>query len=162
MPSDAYSTGLALLARRELSTAQVAERLRQHGFEPDAIEAAVDRLRGERALDDRRTATMYARRAAAIFHRGPRRAEQEIVALGIDRTVAGAAVVEVYAEQDTSAVLERSLARRLPKGAPIRDRTHLGKLYRYLVRQGFDPQMATAALRTRTATPFSGEDDPAR
>ena len=162
MPSDAYSTGLALLARRELSAAQVAERLRQRGFEPDVIDAAIDRLREERALDDRRTATMHARRAAGIFNRGPQRAEQEIVGLGIDRTVAGAVVVEVYAEQDTRAVLERSLARRLPEGVPITDRRHLDKLYRYLVRQGFDPQMATAALRARTGNPVSGEDEPAR
>ena len=162
MPSDAYSTGLALLARRELSAAQVAERLRQRGFEPDVTEAAVHRLREERVLDDRRTATMHARRAAGTFDRGPQRAEQEIVALGIDRTVAGAAVIEVYAEQDTRAVLERSLARRLPEGAPISDRKHLGKLYRYLVRQGFDPQMATAALRARMGNPVSGEDEPGR
>jgi len=70
LPSDPYAAGLAMLARCELSTAEVVERLRRRGFAPGDVEAAVERLRDEHALDDHRTATVHARRSARI-RRGP-------------------------------------------------------------------------------------------
>lgn len=152
MPSNPYAAGLAMLARRELSTAEVVERLRRRGFAPGDIEAAVERLRKEHALDDRRTATVHARRAARITRRGPLRAEREITALGIPPAVAGAAVAEVYAEEGAQTVLERALARRLAEGAPVESRAQFARLYRYLVRQGFDPPAVSATLRARAAT----------
>ena len=150
-----------MLARRERSAAQVAEGLRRRGFDRDATETAVERLQREGALDDHRTATVHARRAARIAHRGPLRAEREIAALGIAPSVARAAVTEVYAEEGAETVIERALARRLPESAAVEDRAHFGRLYRYLVRQGFDPQMATATLRARTGTSPPTDDEPA-
>ncbi len=138
-----------MIARRELSVAQLGERLRRRGFDSEATEAAVARLQRERVVDDHRTATVHARRAARVTHRGPRRAEQEIIALGIAPTVARAAVAEVYAEEHAQTVIERALARRLPEDVMVADRIHFGKLYRYLVRQGFDPQTVNATLRAR-------------
>ena len=66
MPPDserAYVVGLKLLATRELAEAQLRARLSRRHFEPDDVEAAVSRLRSERALDDARTAGAYARTA---------------------------------------------------------------------------------------------------
>lgn len=162
MPSDPYTAGLSLLSRRERCAAQVAGELRRRGFDNDGIEAAVDRLRQEGALDDSRTARVHARRAARVTHRGPLRAEREIAALGIAPAVARAAVTEAYAEEGLENVLERSLARRLAEGAAVADRTQFCKLHRYLLRQGFDPQMAAAALRDRAAasTPVDDEQAP--
>src|SRR5439155_10378092 len=57
----AYVAGLTLLARRELAEHQLRERLARRKFEPDEIDAAVTRLRRERAIDDRRTALACAR-----------------------------------------------------------------------------------------------------
>ena len=160
MPSNPYAAGLAMLARRELSAAQVTERLRRRGFAPDEVAAAVCRLRGERALDDRRAATVHARHAARVTHRSPRRAELEITALGIAPATARAAVAAVYAEERTETVIGHALARRLPEGAVIEGRAHFARLHRHLVRQGFDPQMAMATLRTRAGTPAAAEDGP--
>ena len=55
-PSDPYVAGLQLLARRELSVAQLRGKLRQRSFPDTEIERALLRLQGERALDDARTA----------------------------------------------------------------------------------------------------------
>ena len=143
-----YAVALALLARRELSAAQLTERLLRKGYEPDEAAAAVARLGTEGAVDDRRTAAVIARRAVEVSHRGPRRARQQIEAAGIAPEVARAAVDEVYGEVGVGAVLERALARRL--SGPVRDRAHFEKLCRYLIRQGFDSNAAVAALRTRS------------
>src|SRR5436190_24387744 len=57
----AYLDGVKLLARRELSEAQVRQRLARRGHEPGAIDEAVAKLREERALDDVRVAEAIAR-----------------------------------------------------------------------------------------------------
>ena len=57
-------------------------------------------------------------------------------------------------------MIERALARRLPEGAAVTDRTHFGKLYRYLVRQGFDPQLAAETIRARTGASTPADDEP--
>ena len=41
-----------MLGRRELSEAQVRERLARRGYEPDGVDSAVSRLRDERAIDE--------------------------------------------------------------------------------------------------------------
>ena len=158
MSSNPHAAGLAMLARRELSAAQVAERLRRRGFDAREVEATVARLQGEGAIDDRRTARVHARRLAAAAHRGPFRAEREIAALGIAAPVARDAVAEVYAANGVQSVLERALSRRLPEGAAIESRGHFGKLYRYLLRQGFEPGMVSATLRDRAGA-TAGPDD---
>ncbi len=148
-----------MLARRELSAAQVAARLRRRGFDDGEVEAAVARLRDDGSLDDVRTATVHARRLAGTALRGPLRAEREIAALGIGRAVARAAVAETYAERGVATVLEQALARRLPAGATIANGLHFARLYRYLIRQGFEPRLVNAALRNRGGASAPPEDE---
>ena len=138
-----------MLARRELSTAQVRERLRRKGLTREEIEPALRRLRREGALDDRRTALAYARHAATVKLRGRRRTLQELERIGLVRTQARSVVDEVFGNLDEQALLERALARRLR--GPIRDRAEQRRLYQYLIRQGFDGSMAMAALHARAA-----------
>lgn len=147
-----------MLARRELSAAQVTERLRRRGFGAREVETTVARLQAEGVIDDLRTARTHARRLAATAHRGPFRAEREIAALGIAAPVAHAAVAEAYTEHGVQTVLEQALRRRLPTGAAVEGRIHFGKLYRYLVRRGFEPEMVTATLRDRAGA-SAGPDD---
>ena len=148
LPPDPYTVALRWLASRELSVAQVCQRLRQRGFGTDQIEAAIDRLQEARALDDRRTAGAYARTAVSLRLRGRARVLRDIQALGIDREDARAAIEEAFSEVDEATVLERALARRLH--GPVQDLAHFRRLHQYLVRQGFPPVLAVAALRARS------------
>ncbi len=138
-----------MLARRELSTAQVRERLRRKGLTREEIEPSLHRLRQEGALDDDRTALAYARHAATVKLRGRRRTLQELEGLGLVRAQARAAVDAVFGNLDEQALLERALARRL-RGR-IRNRSELRQLYQYLIRQGFESSMVMATLNTRAA-----------
>ena len=145
-----------MLARRELSTTQVSERLRRIAFEPEQIEPVLRRLVSEGALDDHRTAVIYAHRAAHVKMQGQRRAARELQRLGIDRRQADAAVVQVYGELDEQVVLERALARRLR--GEIHSRAELRRLYQYLLRQGFEGSAAMAALTARAASTVQCDD----
>ncbi|MDE3153969.1 MAG: RecX family transcriptional regulator, partial [Acidobacteriota bacterium] len=77
------------------------------------------------------------------------RAVQQIERLGIPRDVAREAVAEVAATLDTTDLLERALARRLPRGAGIPDRAAFARLYRFLVGQGFPSDRVIETLRRR-------------
>ena len=146
---DAHAAGLAMLARRELSTAQVRQRLARKGFDPDQVESAVQRLQRAGALDDERTARLLARRSAHVRMHGRLRALRELQQRGIGPDVAQRAVDAVYGELDEADLLERVLARRL-KG-PLDNDAALRRMYQQLVRQGFDSAAVASALQRRRA-----------
>lgn len=145
----AYVDGLTLLSRRELSEAQVRQRLARRGFAADDIDEAIERLKRERALDDRRVAGAIARTEISAKRRGRLRVNQKLAQAGIDRSTARDAVDETFADVDEDALLASALARRLPDGDVIADEDAMQRLYRYLVRQGFDPDKVLRTLRAR-------------
>jgi regulatory protein len=148
LADNAYLTALRQLARRELSEAQVRQRLLRRGFTPDDIDTAVARLRQDGSLDDARVAGAIARSQLSLKKRGERRVRREIEAAGIAPALAERAVAEVYAEVDADALLTAAIDRRLGTKR-LADEREMARLYRYLVGQGFDADRAMAALRKR-------------
>jgi regulatory protein len=153
---DAYLAGLSLLSRRELSAAQVRQRLKARGFSPTDIEDAVERLLAAGALDDGRVARGYARTAAAIRGRGRARVIRELEAMGIDRAIAREAAGEAFEELDEEALLIRALDRKL-RGRRIKDAAEFHRLHQFLMRQGFDAGRILKALKDRGGRPFDEE-----
>lgn len=150
---------LGWLARRELTEKQVRQRLTRRGLEPDTIDEAVARLKAERALDDARVAGAFARTAARLKSRGPMRLERDLQALGIERSTARAAVKDVLADTDEKTLARHALARRWRRtdrpGPP-----DAARLYRALLRQGFGPSAARAALTALGAPDDDSLDEP--
>jgi len=146
-PPRAYVAGLRLLARRELTAAQLRERLLRRDYSPEDVDAAVDRLRETGALDDARAARAYASTAARVKGRGRLRVRRELEAAGVDDETARAALDAAYAEVDEAALIERAIDRRLRE--PIHDDAHLARLLQYLVRLGFPSSAALGALKKR-------------
>jgi len=149
--TNAYITGLQWLARRELSEAQVRQRLARRGYALDEIEAAIARLLEERALDDKRVATAIANTQTRVRGRGRLRVKRQIEAAGISASLAQDAVDAAFSDIDSDALLAAALDRRLQGRAAIADDREFQRLYRYLVTQGFDSDRVLAALRSRRA-----------
>src|SRR5262249_53424462 len=146
-----YIEALKLLARRELSEAQVRRRLARQGHPPDAIDEAVSRLVAERAIDDERTAGAIARTEVTVRRRGKLRVRLQIERAGIDRHIARRAADAVFDDLDADTLLDASLVRRLGGRETIDDERERQRLYRYLVGQGFDPERVIERLnRTRS------------
>jgi regulatory protein len=145
-----------LLSRRELSAAQLRERLSRRQFTEEQIADAIGRLRASRAVDDRRVARAHARTAAGIKGRGRARVVREIEALGIDRTIARDAVAEVFGDLDEDALLTRALEKRL-RGRRIKDAAETRRLHQHLMRQGFEPGNIMKALKERGGRVFDDE-----
>jgi regulatory protein len=140
-----------MLARRELSEQQIRDRLARKGHEEPDVHAAVERLRGERALDDARVAEAIARTETGLRKRGRLRVQMQIERAGIAKATARRAVDDTFEGIDDAALLQASLAKRLRGRQTIEDDRELERLYRYLVSQGFEPDRVLEALRKITA-----------
>ena len=144
--SAAYIDGLKLLARRELSEQQVRHRLARKGHDPGAIDDAVARLRGERAIDDARVAEAIARTETSLKRRGKLRVRMQIERAGIAKNVAKSATDAVFDGIDDDALIEAALQKRLRQRDQIADDREFQRLYRFLVSQGFEHDRVIAVL----------------
>lgn len=149
MSASAYATALAMLARRELSEAQLRQRLTRRGHASDAIDEAIERLKADRSLDDTRVAGAIARSEATLRGRGTLRIRRRLQAAGIAPAVAEHAMEELLQEVDPAALLDAALQRRLRGADTITDERQFARLYRYLTTQGFESDRVLALLRAR-------------
>jgi regulatory protein len=149
MPADAYVDGLKLAAGRELSEAQIRQRLVRKGHAQPEIDAAIERLKDERAIDDVRVAETIARTETLTRRRGKLRVRMQIERAGISSATARKAVDDVFGELDADALLEAALTRRLLGRDRIEDDKEFQRLYRYLLNQGFDGDRVMHALQAR-------------
>jgi regulatory protein len=136
-----------MLARRELSEAQVRQRLTRKEYDAGDIDAAITRLRDERALDDARVADAIARRETSVRRRGAIRVRLQIERAGIARGVARRAADAAVAAVDDEALMESALQKRLRGRTQIGDVRELQRLHRYLIAQGFEPERALNRLK---------------
>jgi len=135
-----------MLARRELSRAQVRQRLlRRHPA--DLVDDAIAQLTEERALDDGRVAEAIARTQTSVRGRGRQRVRLEIERAGIDKATARRVVDEIFTGLDDDALLEAALARRLRSVGSVTDEKQMARLYRRLVAEGFDADRVMASLK---------------
>jgi regulatory protein len=145
---DTYLAALKMLARRELSEAQLRQRLTRREHDPEAIEQALTRLKADRSLDDERVAGAIARSETNLRKRGRHRVTRQIEAAGIATSIAKRVVDETFAAIDGDALLAQALGRGLRGRTRIEDDREFQRLYRYLVAQGFEPDRVLALLRT--------------
>lgn len=137
---------------RELSKAQVRQRLRRRGVEPEVADDIITSLVALGALNEDRLALAAARRETAIRGRGPARARLALKALGLGDDTVNTALDATLAQVDVEALLDRALDKRL-RGVPAGplDRATFRRIAGALVRQGFDVQTVMNRLRRRGA-----------
>jgi regulatory protein len=145
----AYVDGLKLLARRELSEAQVRQRLARKGHDERDIDQAIARLRDERAIDDTRVAEAIARRETSVRRRGRLRVRLQIQQAGISQEIASRTVDAVFSMIDDDELIASSLKKRLRGRETIVDDREFQRLYRFLSGQGFETDRIMRALTAR-------------
>ena len=142
--ADAYRKALGLLVRREQSRRDLKRKLAARGIDAEHAEAAVERLAGQGYQDDARFAASFARDRVGAGY-GPVRIRQELAAhgLGDDACADALAACEVdWAERALHA------ARRFT-ATDVADPAKRRKAFDFLLRRGFEPGHAQAALRAR-------------
>ena len=136
-----------MLARRELSEAQLRQRLTRRGHADDQVDTALARLKADRSLDDERGAGALARAETGLRKRGRLRVKRRIEAAGIAPAVAQRAVEDAFRDIDPDALMAAALEKRLRGRTTIADDREFQRLYRFLVSQGFESDRALALLR---------------
>jgi regulatory protein len=143
----AYTDGLKLLGRRELSVADLRGRLLDREHSAADADAAIAKLLESGALDDGRVARAYARTASKIKGRGRLRVTRELQAMGIAREVIADAVGEVFGDLDERAMIERAIQKKFRGGRKPSTIQERARIYQFLMRQGFTPAAVAAAMR---------------
>ena len=143
----AYVAALKMLAGRELSEAQVRQRLARRKYESTDVDDAIERLKAAGYIDDTRVAAVIARRETTVRRRGKARVTSRLRAAGIAGKIADHAVQEVFKDVDVDGLLESALERRLRGRTRIEDDKELQRLYRHLIGQGFEPERVLTRLR---------------
>lgn len=159
----AYAYGLRLLSGRELAEADMRRRLAVRGFGAATVDAAVGRLTGTGALSDARAVRAVARTLVQVKRRGRIRARRELEARGFRPDDIAAALGEVFADVGEDDLIERALDAKLRgRSLDAGDLAGQRRVFAALVRRGFRPSAAAAAVRRRCAgarLPEPGDDD---
>ena len=101
----ATDASLHFIGYRPRSEREVRDRLRKRGYSPEAIDAAIQKLRDWDYLDDRAFAEFWVMNRIEHNPRGARLLKQELYARGVDRAV----VNQVLEERD------RAVGQSLPR-----------------------------------------------
>ena len=155
----ATTAALAFLAYRPRSEREVRDRLRQKGYAPEAVDAAVARLEGWRYLDDADFARRWVENREAHQPRGRRLLEQELQRKGIDRETARATIDDAELDEAAAAVeLARAKLRSYAGQEPVVVRRRLAA---FLARRGYGWDVVRPALdRLLGDGDETGADDP--
>ena len=143
----AYVDALHLLGRRELSVKQLRERLLDRDHSREDVDRAIELLAENRAVDDARVASAYARTAIKIKGRGRLRVQRELHEMGIDKDVASQALAEAFGDTDERSMIVKALQKKLRGNKKIATPAEYARVYQFLMRQGFSPAAVASALR---------------
>lgn len=150
-PSIVLDAALRFLEPRQRSVGEVRRRLTRVGYREDLVTVAIDRLIELGMLDDSAFARAWVESRDRARPRGARALRSELAGKGIDRKTADEMLSEREAEQpgaDADAALQL-LARQARSLARVADpRARRQRAYALLARNGFDPEVASAASRT--------------
>jgi regulatory protein len=152
----AVESGVRLLARRAHSRAELRQKLVRKGFDPEEVQAALERLAGRGYLDDEAFARGLVRRRSVS--RGPLALAAELSAKGIDR--AGAAAALAGFDPEAQLATATALAERLYAAKPLPGyRETLDRVGSKLLRRGFSAGVVRAACRAVVvgASPAAGD-----
>ncbi len=145
-PPTAYQRALRRLARRDHSVAELRRALLDRGHDEEEVEAAIDRLRRERYVDDTGFAERFARSRMANQGHGRMRVHQDLRLRGVERRTVEAGIAGALREVDEKAVVD-ALARRYWRQHAGGDPTkRLPRLWAFLVRRGFAPGLVRERL----------------
>lgn len=155
-PYRAREAALNLLSYRARSTQELRRRLARKGFTDAVVKETVHEMESKGYLDDDAFAAAFVRDRLRSKPRGRRRLAAELRSKGIDADTADRAIRETFGEADAREEdLARELARAWAARNEIPDREadrdawyrQRQRLYGYLARRGFAPDVVRDALR---------------
>lgn len=133
---DATRKAMRLLEHMDRTEKELRDKLRQSGFSPDAVDAALAYVQSYGYIDDSRYARTYI--AYRMDSKSRQKIIQELIGKGVDKETAVAAWEEEAAlnSPDERTLLIRTVEKKYAPGTEL-DEKEMRRLYGYLVRRGF-------------------------
>ncbi|HVE78196.1 MAG TPA: regulatory protein RecX [Gemmatimonadaceae bacterium] len=143
-----YDRALNMLAARARSRRELERLLVRKGEPADLAREAIRRLEQAGYLDDAEFARQFARAKALGAGLARRRLAAELGRRGVERAVADRAVDEVFVDErvDEREGVERLVRKRLASLAGLDPATRRRRLYAYLARRGYGPDLIRVAI----------------
>lgn len=145
-PPTAYRRAILRLARRDHTCAELRRALLERGHEPAEVEAALERLRREKCLDDAGYAERFARSRLVHQGLGRSRIHQALRVRGVSRGEAEAGIRTALHEVDEAAIVEQLARRYWRQHASVEPARRLPRLWAFLLRRGFATGLVHARL----------------
>ncbi|HEY2321218.1 MAG TPA: regulatory protein RecX [Thermoanaerobaculia bacterium] len=161
--TDAYTSALRILQYRFNSEHELRRKLAAKRFEDAEIDAAIERLRDEKWIDDERFAGAYVRTRTSK-RIGPARIKRELSAAGVDRATADRALEQnrddERADSDLAAIAQKRCRVMIRRHGEeyVRSREGKSRLAAYLIQQGY-PVDRVRELVQRTGSGGVERDD---
>jgi regulatory protein len=134
------------MSRRDYTAAEIESRLKEKGYDAEAVADALADMRAGRFVDDRRVAAAHVRTAATVKGRGRVRIARELTARGVSRELISDAL-DAVSPADELASIRRILARkRWPARPSMAERQ---RMFRHLLGRGFPADVIGKALGGR-------------
>ena len=144
--SPALAAAVRLLSYKRLTKSQLAQKLRDRGYDPEAIETAVATCEERRYVDDRTYAQLYVKSVLDRKPVGRMRLLHDLLRHCIYGDLARE-VLDGFTDDD-----EERIDRALAKLEAMRPQDRYEQLGRRLERQGFTAPEIAKALRKRAQT----------
>jgi len=146
MSQTALAAAVRLLSGKRMTRAQLAQKLRDRGYEAVAIEEALDTCEERRYLDDRTFAQLHVKSVLDRKPVGRMRLLHDLLRAGVDGDLARE-VLDGFSDDE-----EDRIDRALAKLEALRPYDGYEQLGRRLERQGFTAPEIAKALRKRAKT----------
>ncbi len=143
----AYVRALGRLARRDHSQAELKRALLDRGHAPEEVEAAVERLRAQRFLDDAGFAERFARSRLQSHGQGQNRIRQGLHRRGVERETVESGLRKALHDAPESQAIDALARRYWHAHARYEPRVRVRKLWGFLLRRGFPVGLVSERLR---------------
>ena len=140
-----HERALGLLAVRQRSRGELERRLVQAGFDTDEVHVELERLERVGLIDDEAFARAVVESRMSARGESRRVVAMHLARAGVSADIASTAVDQAPEDDETRATrLAETNARRL---AGLEPRVAFQRLYGFLARRGYEPDVARAAAR---------------
>lgn len=135
-----------LLKFRLRSEAELRVRLEQKGFSASVAQDTVNFLKEKKFIDDR----VFARGWVASRLRRPfglRRIKQELLTKGLDKQIIEESLAQAKKDYRESQIVDQLAQQRFSKLAGIEPQKAKARVYGYLLRRGFSPDVVCETIK---------------
>jgi regulatory protein len=138
--STAYEYALNLLSARAYTARNLRRKLVQKKFDPDEVEAVMERLVASRLIDDARYASEFARQRLTSGRSAVRRVRQDLMRRGLSEENIRAAI-ELVSEEETLDIvksIDAAARKKLSSMGDVAPEIARRRLFGFLARRGFE------------------------